>query len=609
MGAYGPASDVPKWLATIRTDGGSAGEEAFRQLADVINHQGSPTPVAVEVVPELIALLDDLSVAHEASILVLLTELSVGGDHTRCLDTGFDAAHPGFTSQSEDHPVRRMHSLVAEAKDLVLARLTSTDAKVRTAAAFAAGFLSPHAAAAEPILEKLCGDEDEGVRASASLAWGYVQRYLSKSNSLPLTNLLADDSHLTRVAAALALHVMGGVDDALVDRVDALLLEELESPHHVAGFPWGEGDLDSFCAQVLSDRAHARRDTKLLWRIVDAAAQKPIFGRAVRALVDATLGEPKESLPTMRSASDLTSDERGLLEGLVERNALGAAQTYLAARGLWCTPADVARFLDPSGCGPLDIEVDDTPLFSLAVAALHADENSAAVDRWLQVVGTLESSAVLALCTDAAEAPYALWVTHPLVSGDHAVQQRRSRMFSLLRRSLGAHLTKEELRKACHAFANNDPEPEQVSAPLAALAELGGLRDSTGLEEIIGLAMSEPEHIANMRIVAQSMTPDALERVLLDLEFEHFSDELNPALPPIMQGGWAFADLCRTEAVLDKMLETIANWEDWMEPHPIEPVAALIASFGDLAKTKVAPLVQDPTVAHREIFALVLAPT
>ena len=75
---YRPATDVPRWLRSLRSSNSSVREAAFRELNNNLLHQGTCYAASSQAIPFLLRLAADEQTPERADIIEFLIDLAVG---------------------------------------------------------------------------------------------------------------------------------------------------------------------------------------------------------------------------------------------------------------------------------------------------------------------------------------------------------------------------------------------------------------------------------------------------------------------------------------------------------------------------------------------------
>ena len=602
-GAYGPATKVPNLLARL-TDK-KKGKAALRQLANLINHQGTPTPAAIEVTPFLVELAGSSAVADRAGLVVLLGELAAGGDHTRCLETGFDANDARFQAAPDDHPLKHVHMSVSAGVEHYLALLEAESAGERSAAAFALAFMGLHAERCRPIVAAAVERESkETSRATALLSLAYLSRYASSQDAEPFRDWYERGGELMKICAAISMAILGLDLDQLGEAgaAEAVLLDCVETHRKpIKGLPFCEGELANFAVIVLSDVGHARGDAEMLLRLVETADGLLTKHRALHAHVEVVFGAPDGR--RMRLWSELSDQQQALLRSIIERNDALRAGSMLASRGIWGTDLDLRRFCGMTPAGPLDEVAEGDPLWRLCVEALH---DTAARRAWIEALNTLPEEERLAVGIDALDPPYNLFTSVRAPRYDRERREREELVTLFLAETLAVTVGPAMLQHECERLAGADPPSRHCAAFLVARARAGVGASAAGLSAIYKQALHQPSHSKVMREALEVLPDDERESIILSLDFDHFRDEDRPQDPPVMWSGWVVADLCPTEAIVTRIIEAIDGWSKYDAPYPVDYVTDLLTGFGQVAKAAVTKAAATADESVHEIYASVL---
>jgi HEAT repeat protein len=285
--AYGPADDVPRNLAALRSDDENVRYSALGELFSSVVHQGTRYSASAYAVPPLLDLFADPAVLDRAFIGQLLALIAIGGDEAWLPGTlpiedlraesigGEDAMtridRPSIEDQAKIDALAEERAYDAVAAGLPLFRRLAADPTASTdgvalVSAYTIGWF-PYAdpAASLSALTTLArsGDEPEvavsvvaagliGTRGSERLArWALrdPRPVVRWAGAIALAKLLGpvtgDGSELVRGAAAELLHWAGGgsAPDVRMPYLDgdlagyaALALRQLGPAHDTAAF-------------------------------------------------------------------------------------------------------------------------------------------------------------------------------------------------------------------------------------------------------------------------------------------------------------------------------------------------------------------------------------
>lgn len=597
----GPARRAPELLRTFATGKAKARRQALVDLTRIVVQNDQFTPASLEVAPLLAAAAAAPEPKEKGSLLTLLADIAVAGDHVFRLTSGYDVREPSFAGLPDDHPLKRVYAGVARGVDGYIALLAAEDAETRAAAPLVLAFLSSEAERSlHPVRARVedAQEADERARASAVLCLGYLARYLELEEERDRLARIHDTSEgLVRVAAALALMQVGpavlgeGPRQTLLDA-----LRMFQAP--VAGFPWCRGQVAHFASLALACVAVEARAPALLLGVLDDVAEMPTYATVADALVDAAFDD-QASARAPRSPKALSPVQRRVLEAILDRRFVSKVFFTLARRGLPPRPAALERILGRTPPGPLDREVSGEPLWLLGLRALRGD--AAAADGW--VAGVTEGRSAeeaIGAAADALEGPYALAGLLPAIEEDNEDNERRRWLAAelLASRALAKALDSGQLSALGESLRATPDKPLAAAALFAAAAQ-GATLDPSWDPLIAGAAAEDAS--PELRRVVAVLPQDRREALIKAVPFTHEAEEGPDDEPVIHAGGaWALADLCPTQAVAELVIAAlVADDED---PPPLERAKEVLAAMGPVGEETLAAAVKRPGQPRRELL-------
>ncbi|MFF9349408.1 HEAT repeat domain-containing protein [Streptomyces sp. NPDC014734] len=378
--AYGPATDVPGQLRALGSAERGVREKALGELNANIVHQGSRYLATAPAVPFLLELLADPSTPIGPEILGLLARLAIGDDHSPldgyAISVLREAAEGGpelladaaaqVSMAQEPHPARPEPSADTECEDeeedeeededeeddllpieryvedlpheeqtrihafvelaaydavraglpLVRSLLDAEDAAVRTAAAHLLAWFPEEAATALPALERIVGDPDPVVAATALVAVGRLAEPGPARAPRLLDDALDDPRDLVRWGAATALARLNGprADRAVADALRERVSRDTERGEEV---PFFDGDVRGYAARslcLLGDDHIDETLTTLLARLPEISGGEALHvaGAALR------LAFPERPLSAGTPFATLHDRQRRLIRALAD---------------------------------------------------------------------------------------------------------------------------------------------------------------------------------------------------------------------------------------------------------------------------------------------------
>jgi hypothetical protein len=180
--AYGPATDVPKYLRGLASADAKTQDWALGELSWTIYHQGSVYPAAVEAVPFLAKLLRSPQIKRKGPALEILQLLAEGAGWAQnhgdlAVMKEAIARSPEFADKiasqlkNEQDYVPRLHARIREYLPIYLTQLQDENLETRLQATALLMELRDLVAQSSPALEAVAqGDSEPAARANALIA-------------------------------------------------------------------------------------------------------------------------------------------------------------------------------------------------------------------------------------------------------------------------------------------------------------------------------------------------------------------------------------------------------------------------------------------------------
>jgi hypothetical protein len=340
--AYGAAHKVKQQLLDIAGADEDACEAALDWAMANLSHQSSLFTASAAAAPVLVLLAGAKEQLHRAQLLWVLVNFAVGD--TRLFLAG--GGKERDEASSSDEPQDMCWRAVKSGWTTWVRLLGDADASVRTYAAFLSGLVPAAAPDAAPKLRAMAtGDADEGAKATALAALGYIGAYeKSHADEALFRAALAVASPLVRGAAAVALALVFGksTDDATIAPLRDTAADT-SVPADPARYPYAGGDVAGHARAI-----DAALDLKPLDRLFVDAKRELDENPSTNAVRDAfwtvvtrlfNRGPGWHPLP-VRLPEDLDEMQREALEVCVQHGIGG-----LVGCGLFYRPETIARFL------------------------------------------------------------------------------------------------------------------------------------------------------------------------------------------------------------------------------------------------------------------------
>jgi hypothetical protein len=263
--AYGPATDVPAQLRTLRSPDGAVRGRARSELFGNVYHQGTRWQASGSTVPFLIAMVDEPTTPDRSGILDLLRAVAIGDRRDDELPFDADAAFAAGAAISDDRMARLIHRLyheqdpldddeglalseaavtrwaadayrpAADRVDTIAGWVADADVEVAARAAALLAWLPPTARSASALLTVPAGQPYVPVRASANLTLAHLP-FADRRVNDQLRHLLDPPDGLVAVTAAVALAYRMG--DAIPDPALSVLVDATshDLPHDLTGW-------------------------------------------------------------------------------------------------------------------------------------------------------------------------------------------------------------------------------------------------------------------------------------------------------------------------------------------------------------------------------------
>lgn len=567
--AYGDASELPHLIRAVLQ--GEKG--ALDSLDNRVNHQGTPSPVAVRVVEVISPSLGSPDVPR-APLLVWLGELAAGGDHTRLLAR---VASGGPRLSPSDSLRGRLRAAVVEhASSAIEQSLTAAAAQERSAAAFAATFVD---LPLDTIAAATARETDQVARATQRLALDLGARLREE----PRPPVVEADTSALEALVGLVGKALSSPDDVGDDET-LELLEGVEAPPKAPGFPFASGSIEALATLAVAIVAGRRKEVEPLAMLLELGRGRPTQGVVAARMLDAVFPDDPDR---PRVARSLSAAQRGALEALVDAGLTQPMHAALAAHGLPNGDVNLERFLGRREPGPLDEMQDDEPLWLILQQRLQ-DERPRS--EWLSA---LEGRDVEAICDDAATAPYNLHHPYPRVLHPTTADHRRwlGRLHEELVATLEACARPKAVRERLDGLLEEErPSVHRVAMWVAAAWAHHVLAGSH--RRLFPIAMREPAYAASMRRVLASLPLDERRSLVGELRFRHGRDWCADA--------WLYMDVMPADEGLERTLDAIRQGK---LPLPTERAVAILASWGSDALPKLEEALDDLDGPRQEIVA------
>jgi HEAT repeats len=211
--AYGPATDVPEWVRSLRSPDPEVREWA-REYWNIV-HQGTRYAATAPAVPFLVelALADDTWARHW--LVELLTYAAIGDDAASLpggivevtLDQLARTTHPSDPEQEYAAWALAAYQAVQAAVPSLLGLLDDDDVRLRRATAHLLAWFPRWASSSLPLLRaRLAAEPDLDAKATMVVAVGLLAGGRDETEDRPrLEALLGHDDAVVRWAAAIAL--------------------------------------------------------------------------------------------------------------------------------------------------------------------------------------------------------------------------------------------------------------------------------------------------------------------------------------------------------------------------------------------------------------------
>lgn len=198
--AYGPATDVPDLLRALTSDDIAVIDDAYEDLLNLINHQGSVYEASIETIPFFLQLVTAPDTLDKEAALAQILRFVFWG-----------------LPQHRLYP--RIEEVLEDIFPTVLAQIHHPESTLRAMIVELLGVYSQHVKILEPLLRELVlSDLDESIRSVAlqSLAWlwmapelGGSTRQFTQDQTAYLAGLMRDLSQPTVVQFRAAFILLG----------------------------------------------------------------------------------------------------------------------------------------------------------------------------------------------------------------------------------------------------------------------------------------------------------------------------------------------------------------------------------------------------------------
>ncbi|WP_433928186.1 hypothetical protein AB3662_33435 [Sorangium cellulosum] len=271
---------TPRALKALSSSSRSERQRALKEIRSELEE--TFTPATAELAEPLVELVATPSQPDRDELLRVLAELAAAGDTFAFLRDGLDVARAAALKGAR----KKAHAAVAAGHATYVDLLTSSDARIRGAAAFLLAFLPEHAAgSARAVHEAIQREGDEHALATEIIALGYLARVAGdKADPRPSFDAYLNDARpLVRAAGAVALVASG-------KRATEQLIGALGDATSIQGvpatkLPWANGQVDMLALTALST-----------------------VGEAAKAAIPRIVGSLEAAVSARRSEDDATPE-------------------------------------------------------------------------------------------------------------------------------------------------------------------------------------------------------------------------------------------------------------------------------------------------------------